>query len=109
MRSWPTVKDHLLALGETPDWVVSLGKAIQQVTDCSTAIAAARARDLSRSEDAGQGLEWFTRGWLALETANVKDLSPMQRETVRLVLEGILEKVKARYQENQDSGMYEEA
>jgi hypothetical protein len=42
-------------------------------------------------------LEWFTRGWLALETADVGDLSPMQRETVRLVLEGVTEKVKARY------------
>ena len=109
MRSWPTVKDHLLALGETPDWVVSLGKAIQQVTECSTAIAAARARDLSRSAEAGQGLEWFTRGWIALETAYVKDLSPMQRETVRLVLEGILEKVKARYREDLGSGVQEEA
>jgi len=97
MRSCPTVQDHLQALGKTPDWVVELGQAIQRMTDCSTAIAAARARDLSRAAEAGPGLEWFTRGWLALETADVDDLSPMQRETVRLVLEGVTEKVKARY------------
>ena len=44
MRNCPTVQDHLQALGKTPDWVVELGQAIQRMTDCSTAIAAARAR-----------------------------------------------------------------
>ena len=97
MRGKPTIRDHLQALGETPEWVVSLGEAIQQVTGCSTAIASARARDLSRALDAGQGLEWFTRGWIALEVSDVSDLSPMQRETLRLVLEGVTEKIKARF------------
>ncbi len=97
MRRHPTVQDHLQALGKAPEWLVQLGQAIQQVTDCPTAIAAARARDLSRYAALGMGLEWFTRGWLALENADVDGLSPMQRETVQLVLEGITEKVKARY------------
>jgi hypothetical protein len=109
MQSLPTVKDHLMALGETPGWIVSLGEAIQQVTDCSTAIAAARARDLSRCEDLGQGLEWLTRGWLTLEAADPQSLSPMQRETIRLVLEGVLVRVKTRYREDRTSGTLEEA
>ena len=98
-----------MALGETPSWIVSLGEAIQQVTDCSTAIAAARARDLSRYEDIGQGLEWLTRGWLTLEEGGLQDLSPMQRETIRLVLEGVLVRVKARYREDLATSANEEA
>ncbi len=95
MGNQPTVRDHLLALGETPEWVISLGDAIQKITDCSTAIAASRARDLSRSQTS-QGLESFTRGWLELDTVDMSDLSPMQRETLRLVVEAITRKIRDR-------------
>jgi len=97
MRGRPTVRDHLEALGETPAWVGSLGEAIQQLAECPTAIAAARARDLSRMPGLSQGLELFTRGWLALEASDAGDLSRMQRETLRLVLEGLAERIKARF------------
>ena len=93
----PTIRDHLQALGKTPEWIVSLGEAVQKVTDCSIAIAAARARDLSRALETGQGLEWFIRGWMALEVSDMSSLSPMQLETLRLVLEGVTQKIKARF------------
>jgi hypothetical protein len=95
MRRQPTVRDHLLALGETPEWVISLGDAIQEITACSTAIAASRARDLSRSHVC-QGLTSFTSGWLELESAEMNDLSPMQLETLRLVIEAITNKLRQR-------------
>ena len=95
MGNQPSVRDHLLALGETPEWVISLGDALQEITDCSTAIAASRARDLSRSQTS-QALASFTRGWLELNTAEMSDLSPMQRETLRLVVEAITRKIRER-------------
>jgi hypothetical protein len=97
MPGAPTVQDHLQALGETPAWVVSLGEAIQQVTDCPTAIAAARARDLSKTPKVGMGLAQVTRGWMDLEASEASGLSPMQRETLGLVLEGLMQRIKARF------------
>lgn len=108
MQTRPDVRDHLQALGPAPDWVVSLGEAIQRLTECPAAIAAARARDLSRAEGAGQGLAWLTRGWLALEATDANALSPMQRETLRLVLEGVLESLQRRFRRRTEDDAEEE-
>ena len=108
MRGLPTVEDHLLALGEAPDWVISLGNAIREITDCSTAIAASRARDLSRTQTA-QGLESFTRGWLQLDRADIGTLSPLQRETLVLVIAAITRKIQVRIDESTVCNPDEEA
>ncbi len=92
----PSVRDHLEALGAAPEWVISLGEAIQEVTDCPSAIAASRARDLSSHPVLGQGLEAFSRGWLSIQGADLTGLSPMQRETLVLVLERITETIESR-------------
>ena len=108
MQIQPGVRDHLQALGPAPEWVVSLAEAIQRLADCPAAIAAARARDLSRAEEAGKGLAWLTRGWLALEAADAHSLSPMQRETLRLVLEGVLESLQRRFRRRTEDDAEEE-
>ncbi len=85
----PSVRDHLNALGESPEWVHQLGEAIQTVTQCDAALAALRARDLSGHPSLAQGLEAFLQGWLALRTADRSTLTPLQQETLSSVLEAI--------------------
>jgi hypothetical protein len=96
MTRQPSVADHLRAFGETPDWVLSLGEAIYETTQCSAAIAASRARDLSRQENIARGLEALLRGWLSLDGADFSSLSPMQHETVHLVVRKLLESLNAQ-------------
>ncbi len=94
----PTVADHLRALGEAPEWVLSLGEAICEITGCPAAIAASRARDLSRNHEIGRGLECLLKGWRTLDAQDVTALSPMQLESLHLViahmLSGLRQKVK---------------
>jgi hypothetical protein len=97
----PTVADHLRAFGEPPDWLLSLGEAICQITQCSAAIAASRARDLSRQPGIAQGLESLLRGWKSLDQENLSGLSPMQIETIQLVIGRMLETLHAQVKARQ--------
>lgn len=60
----PTVRDHLVALGNTPEWAIFLGEAIQEIAKCDAAIAASRARDLSSNPASRQVLKKSQRGRL---------------------------------------------
>jgi hypothetical protein len=103
MTRQPSVADHLQAFGEIPDWVLTLGEAIYETTRCSAAIAASRARDLSRQVDIGKGLEALLRGWQRLEKASFSDLSPMQQETIRLVVRQLLESLNVQVNESTEA------
>ena len=85
----PTVRDHLAAIGECPEWLLRLGEAIQAVTQCDAALAALRARDLARHADLAQGLAQYAQGWLALVSASQATLTPLQQETLARVLGAI--------------------
>ncbi len=85
----PTVRDHLAALGENPEWLLRLGEAIQLVTKCDAALAALRARDLARHPGLAQGLAQYAQGWLDLAAASQATLTPLQQETLARVLDTI--------------------
>jgi hypothetical protein len=88
-----TVKDHLVAIGNSPDWVISLAEKIQIVLCSSSAIASARAKDLSRLPSIGEALEAIISGWEILSTHDLQNLSPLQRETIEKVVLSILSDV----------------
>jgi hypothetical protein len=89
-----TVQDHLTATGSSPDWVVSLAEMIQKILGTSSAIAAARAKDLSRLTPIGEALESIVKGWESLCAADLDQLSPMQRETIDAVVLNILNDIQ---------------
>jgi len=93
-----TVREHLNAIEDSPDWVVSLGEMIQKLDVCSAAIAAARAKDLSRLGEIGRALEGIVGGWQVLRSVDFNKLSPMQRETIDLVVLNIVEGIQRRSQ-----------
>lgn len=90
-----TVEEHLAALGGAPEWVVALGNAIQEITACDPAIAASRARDLSTNQVVAQGVEHFATGWVEIQPALISGLTPWQKSTLLLLVEGICTKIKA--------------
>lgn len=92
----PSVADHLQTFGDTPEWVLSLGEAIYETTRCSAAIAASRARDLSRQTNIATGLESLLRGWHSLDGTDFSSLTPMQHETVHLVIRHLLESLNSQ-------------
>ena len=81
-----SVREHLNALEPAPDWVVSLGEMIQRAGGCSAAIAASRARDLSQRKDVGEAVENLARGWEVLQTCDLGSLTPLQRETIEVLV-----------------------
>jgi len=93
-----SVREHVNAIEEMPDWVVSMGEMIQNLDGCSTAIAAARARDLYRTGETGKAIEKIMMGWQTLRAVDFKKLSPMQRETIEIIVGNILEEIKCKKQ-----------
>lgn len=93
----PTVRDHLVALGEPPEWVISLGEAILGILDCDVAIAAMRARDISNHPEIARGFEQVVTGWRALMAADWSRLTPMQAETAGLILAGMHKGIQDAY------------
>ncbi len=85
-----TVQDHLTAIDDVPEWVISLAQMIQSILDSSSAIASARAKDLSRLPSIGEALESIIRGWESLNSSDFQALSPLQRETIEKVMSRIL-------------------
>ena len=90
-----SVREHLNALEEAPEWVVSLGEMIQRADGCSAAIAASRARDLSQRKNVGEAIEGIARGWEILSTCDLGALTPLQRETIELVVLTITRQLEA--------------
>ncbi len=97
----PTVRDHLAAVGESPEWLLRLGEAIQSVTKCDAALAALRARDLARHPELARGLEQFAQGWLALSAASQETLTPLQQETLSRVLGAIVQQTLQLFDKEQ--------
>ena len=89
-----TVEEHLLALGGAPEWVVALGNAIQQITSCDPAVAASRARDMSTNASVSRGVEHLVTGWLEIQPALSGGLTPWQKSTLLMVVEGICKTIK---------------
>lgn len=81
-----TVREHLSVIEPSPDWVVSLGELIQQAEGCATAIAASRAKDLSQLDGIGEAVEGLARGWETLMASDLSALTPLQRETIELLM-----------------------
>lgn len=99
-----TVREHLNAIEDAPDWVISLGEMIQELEGCSSAIAAARAKDLGRLGEIGRALEEIICGWQVLRGVDFNKLTPMQRESVRLVVDNILTALKVNLDPNNKEG-----
>lgn len=74
--------------------MISLGEMIQEMEGCSSAIAAARAKDLGRLGEIGRALEGIMCGWQTLRGVDFNKLTPMQRESIRLVVHNILTHLK---------------
>jgi hypothetical protein len=91
-----SVKEHLNALEEAPEWVVSLGEMIQRADGCSAAIAASRARDLSQRKDIGEAIEGIARGWEILSGCDLGSLTPLQRETIEVLVSDITKGLETR-------------
>jgi hypothetical protein len=89
-----SVKEHLNALEEAPEWVVSLGEMIQRAEECSAAIAASRARDLSQRKDIGRAIEGIARGWEVLSACDLASLTPLQRETIEALVLSITKELE---------------
>jgi hypothetical protein len=68
---------------------------IQELDDCSSAIAAARAIDLGRLGEIGRALEEIMHGWQVLRGVDFGKITPMQRESVRLVIDNIMAALSA--------------
>jgi hypothetical protein len=99
-----SVREHINAIEEMPEWVVSLGEMIHRLDGCSTAIAAARARDLYRSGEIGKAIENIMRGWQTLREIDFSKLSPMQRETIEIIVMNILEEIECKNQVTDKGG-----
>jgi hypothetical protein len=99
-----TVREHLNTIEDAPDWVVSLGEMIQQLDNCSSAIAAARAKDLGRLGEIGRALEEIMHGWQVLRGVDFNKLTPMQRESIQLVIHNILTALKTNFDPNNKEG-----
>ena len=99
-----SVREHINAIEEMPEWVVSLGEMIHHLDGCSAAIAAARARDLYRCGEIGKAIEAIMRGWRALGAIDFTKLSPMQRETIEIVIINILEEIKHKNRDTDEGG-----
>ncbi|MBN2471838.1 MAG: hypothetical protein JXN59_14040 [Anaerolineae bacterium] len=97
----PTVRDHLAAVGECPEWLLRLGEAIQSVTRCDAALAALRARDLARHPDLAHGLAQYAQGWLELVAASQSTLTPLQQETLARVLGAIHQQMMDLFQKEE--------
>ena len=99
-----SVREHINAIEEMPEWVVSLGEMIHRLDGCSAAIAAARARDLYRLGAIGKAVENITTGWQTLRAVDFSKLSPMQRETIEIVIMNILEEIKHKNEATDEGG-----
>lgn len=99
MGQTASVRDHLNEYGELPDWIYTLGENIQSLTDCSSAIAASRARDLSRLNGIGEAMEGITTGWNILVNSDLSTLTPNQRDTIQQVVLSILDDIHIKTQE----------
>lgn len=99
-----TVREHLNAIEDAPDWVISLGEMIQELDGCSSAIAAARSKDLSQLGEIGRALEEIMHGWQVLRGVDFNKLTPMQRESIRLVIHNILTTLKINLDPNIKEG-----
>ena len=89
----PTVRDHLVALGNTPEWAIFLGEAIQEIAKCDAAIAASRARDHSSNPSFATGFEKIATGSVEVLAADWSTMTPNQLQTVSMVLTGLLKRV----------------
>jgi hypothetical protein len=70
---------------------------ILQLEGCSSAIAAARAKDLARLGEIGRALEQILCGWQVLRGVNFDKLTPMQRESIQLVVHNILASLEDQF------------
>jgi len=90
-----SVEEHLVALGGAPEWVISLGNAIQSITGCDPAVAASRARDMSTNQSVSRGVEHFATGWIEIRPALTEGLTPWQKSTLLLLVDGICSEIRA--------------
>ena len=89
------VKDHLRALEHEESWMEELAMMIIEFTGCDTAIAAGRAVDLCEDRRFGRAVSAMTQGFLRVchELEEGKNMSGNQRETMRQLLKGMLERL----------------
>ena len=84
------VKEHLIAIDpDVEDWIVELAELVLIVLKCDPAMAASRARDLSRQKQYAIGLKDFISGWIQLNSLDGKGLTALQKSTLKRVVEAI--------------------
>ena len=87
MNNPPSVRDHLTAVDpHIEEWIVELAALILITLDCDPAMAASRARDLSRQEGTARGLKDLISGWVILRTVDGKGLTALQQSTLKSIL-----------------------
>ena len=89
------VRDHLHALDREEPWMEELALMIIEFTGCDTAIAAGRAVDLCEDRRFGRAVSAMTQGFLRIcrELEDGKSMSENQKETMRQLMKGMLEKL----------------
>ena len=89
------VMDHLRALEHEEPWMEELTLMIIEFTGCDTAIAAGRAVDLCEDRRFGRAVSAMTQGFLRVcrEMEDGKNMSENQKETMRWLLKGMLERL----------------
>ena len=95
------VRDHLLALEREEPWMEELAMMIIEFTGCDTAIAAGRAVDLCEDRRFGRAVSAMTQGFLLIcrELENDKCMSGNQKETMRQLTKGMLERLMPLFPE----------
>ena len=96
-----TVKDHLHALEHDEPWMEDLAKMIIEFTSFDTAIAAGRAVDLCEDQRFGRAVSAMMQGFLRVcrELDSGKNLSENQKETMRQLTKGMLERLMPLFPE----------
>jgi len=92
-----SVRDHLNAMALSDDWIIELGEAIQDFTQCDSAVAASRAKDLVRNKQLADGIHDVAVGLMKIRRADLNTLTPLQRRTVRELLNGIVAEIETLF------------
>ena len=95
------VKDHLRALEHEEPWMEELTGMIIEFTGADTAIAAGRAVDLCEDRRFGRAVSAMTQGFLRIcrELEDGKSMSENQKETMKQLMKGMLERLMPLFPE----------
>jgi len=91
------VSEHLGELGIEEKWIFELGELIQSLIKKDPAIAAGKALDLSSQPNVAIPLKSFIEGWIGLMDSDLSRFTPLQRESLSLVIKNILNETSHKF------------